>query len=311
MAVLSELRYPTTHVAKAFSGVLALLVFGIASVSAVSGFLLYQILRSTRTTSTFDLNVMMGHPTTFSFPVAGAGMRDGLFFPGLRGAPTVIVCHGYQAQRGDVLTLVTALQDHEFNVFLFDFTGHGTSPGITTLGYHETGELASAVKALSTRDDVDLGHFGLWGVDMGGYVALEVSTTDPRIRALAVDDAYDDPRDMIQVEASGSGLTALPLVSLFSDRGFRMLTYRYRRDPPVSAHLGQTAGVPKLFIQSDDRPRLANSTLELFNKAPEPKQIVRDRLSYLDMSDDDRKSYENRIVNFFLQNIPPTSRSDH
>jgi hypothetical protein len=29
------------------------------------------------------------------------------------------------------------------------------------------------------------------------------------------------------------------------------------------------------------------------------------------MSDDDRKSYENRIVNFFLQNIPPTSRSDH
>ena len=52
-------------------------------------------------------------------------------------------------------------------------------------------------------------------------------------------------------------------------------------------------------------PRLANDTLQLFNKAPEPKQIVRDRLSYLDMSDEDRKTYENQIVNFFLQSIPP------
>ena len=54
-----------------------------------------------------------------------AAVRDGWFFPGLRGAPTVIVCHGYRAQRADVLTLVTALQEQQFNVFLFDFTGHG------------------------------------------------------------------------------------------------------------------------------------------------------------------------------------------
>jgi pimeloyl-ACP methyl ester carboxylesterase len=311
MAVLSELLYPTTRLSKVFSAVLALLIFGIVLVSAVSGFLLYQILRPTRSTSTFDLNVMMGHPTTFSFPVAGAGKRDGWFYPGLRDAPTVVVCHGYQAQRADVLTLVTALQDHQFNVFLFDFTGHGTSPGVTSLGYHETGELAAAVQALSTRDDVDPRHFGLWGVDMGGYVTLEVATSDRRIAAIAVDDAYADPRDMIRIEARSSGLTALPLVGLFSDLGFRMLNYPYRHEPPVSTHLGQTTGIPKLFVQSDDRPPLASSTLELFIKAPEPKQTVRDRLSYSDMSDDDRRIYENRIVNFFLQNIPPTSRRDH
>jgi pimeloyl-ACP methyl ester carboxylesterase len=311
MAVLSELLYPTTRLSKVFSAVLALLIFGIVLVSAVSGFLLYQILRPTRSTSTFDLNVMMGHPTTFSFPVAGAGKRDGWFYPGLRDAPTVVVCHGYQAQRADVLTLVTALQDHQFNVFLFDFTGHGTSPGVTSLGYHETSELAAAVQALSARDDVDPRHFGLWGVDMGGYVTLEVATSDRRIAAIAVDDAYADPRDMIRIEARGSGLTALPLVGLFSDLGFRMLNYPYRHEPPVSTHLGQTTGIPKLFVQSDDRPPLASSTLELFSKAPEPKQTVRDRLSYSDMSDDDRRIYENRIVNFFLQNIPPTSRRDH
>ena len=144
--------------------------------------LVYQVLRPPRNATPFDLSVMMGHPTTFPFHLANGGSREGWFFPGLRGGPVIVVCHGYLSQRADVLTLVTALQDREFNVFLFDFTGHGTSKGMPTLGYGETAELQSAVEALATRDDVDKQHFGLWGVDMGGYAALEVAASDPANR---------------------------------------------------------------------------------------------------------------------------------
>lgn len=309
MAVVSELRSQTRRLAKVLSVFLALLLFGFVSISIVSGFLLRQILRPARNPATFDLSVMMGHPTTFSFPLADGTMREGWYFPGLRGAPAVVVCHGYLSQRADVLTLVTALQEHQFNVFLFDFRGHGTSPGITTLGYREAAELRSAVQALSSRDDVDPQHFGLWGVDMGGYAVLEVAATDPRIAAFAVDDAYDDPRDLVQMEVKKSGLTALPYVLRFSDFGFRMLNYSFRHEPPVSARLGRTKGIPKLFIQSDDRPALASETAQLFAKAPDPKETLRERVSYRDMSDDDRKSYESQIVNFFLQFIPPGSGS--
>jgi pimeloyl-ACP methyl ester carboxylesterase len=307
MAVLSELRYPTTRIAKVFSGFLALLLFAVVSVSTISGFLLYQTLRPARNAASFDLGVMMGHPNTFSFPIPGGPPREGWLFPGLRGAPTVVVCHGYLSQRADVLTLVTALQDHQFNVFLFDFAGHGTSMGFTTLGYRETAELQAAVQALAARDDVDPQHFGLWGVDMGGYAALKVAETDPRIAAFAVDNAYDDPQAMLQVEVKKSGLTSLPGVLRFTDFGFRMMNYAYRNEPPVSARLGKTAGISKLFVQTDDRPALADQTLQLFVKAPDPKQTLRERQGYRDMSDDDRKSYESQIVNFFLQNIPPTS----
>jgi hypothetical protein len=109
MAVLSELRYPTTRPAKIISGLLAILLFVVVSIGIVSGFLLYQILKPARTTNNFDLSVMMGHPTTFSFPAEDGVSREGWFFPGLRGAPTIIVCHGYLSQRADVLTLVSAL----------------------------------------------------------------------------------------------------------------------------------------------------------------------------------------------------------
>ncbi|HTX16462.1 MAG TPA: alpha/beta fold hydrolase [Candidatus Baltobacteraceae bacterium] len=309
MAIASELRYPTSRLAKIISGILALLLFALVSVSAISGFLLYQIVHPARNPANIDVDVMMGHPLVVSFPLADGQMRDGLFFPGLRGAPTIIVCHGYGAQRGDVLTLVTALQEHQFNVFLFDFVGHGTVAGVTTLGYKETGELRSALQSLASRDDIDSKHFGLWGTDMGAYAVLEVATSDPRVAAFAVEDPYADPRDMVRLQVKNSGLQAIPYVERFVDFGFRMYNYPFRKQPPVTTRLAATQGIPKLFILAADRPAMENLGLQLFVKSPDPKQMLRVKSTYRDMSDDDRKAYENQLISFFLLNIPPTSRN--
>src|ERR1700733_8035059 len=257
MAALPEHRNTRARIAKLLSGILAIVIVAGVSTSTVAGFLVYQVLKPARNPATFDLSVMMGRPTTFTFSPPAGAQREGWLFPGLRGAPAIVVCHGYQSQRADVLTLVTSLQDHQFNVFLFDFAGHGTSQGVTTLGYEETAELRAAISAIAARDDVDPRRFGLWGVDMGGYAALEVAETDPRIKALAVDDAYDDPRVMLQIQVKKSGLNSLPGVLRFTDFGFRMMNYSYRNAPPVSARLSSTRGIPKLFVQADDRTALS------------------------------------------------------
>jgi pimeloyl-ACP methyl ester carboxylesterase len=283
----------------------AVFLFGFAVVAAISGFLVYQALHPAKNPSApINLDVMMGHPASLTFSAPDGSSREGWFFPGLRGAPTIIVCHGYQSQRVHVLTLVTALQEHQFNVFTFDFRGNGTSPGVTTLGYREVGEVQEALKLLAARDDVDPQHFGLWGVDMGGYAALEVAASDPRVRAVVVDDAYGDPKVMLQIQAGQSGLTAVPLVMRLSTFFFRMYNYSFRDDPPISANLSKITA-PKLFIVSDDRPALATATISMFDSAPDPKRLLRDNQGYRDMSDDDRKAYESQLVSFFLQYLPP------
>ena len=85
-----------------------------------------------------------------------------------------------------------------------------------------------------------------------------------------------------------------------------MLNFAFRSEPPL--RLDHTQGIPKLFIESDDRPTLATLVVKLFNSAPEPKQLIRERVNYPDMSDEERKNYESQIVTFFLQSLPPTKR---
>src|ERR1700679_425895 len=184
--------------------------------------------------------------------------------------------------------------------------GHGKNLPGTTLGYREVGELRSAIQAIAARDDVDPTRFGLWGVDMGGYVVLEVATSDPRVKAFIVDDAYSDPRVFVQSEIKRSGLTVLPMVDKVSDFGFRMLNYPFRAQPPVTGQLPATKGVPKLFFVAQDQQVLATETMDMFNRAPDPKQVVRTNAAYSAMSDDSRKNYETQVVGFFLQSLPPS-----
>src|SRR5260370_11000938 len=156
MSILFELRYPTKWYTKLFTAIVALIFFAGLATLSIAGFLVYRIVKPQRTSSEINLSSFPGRPEEVQFDVpAPAGSRSGLFFPGFRGAPTIILCHGYESSKGELLTLVSALQDHQYNVFLFDFAAHGENAGISTLGYREVDEVRAAVDLLAARPDLD------------------------------------------------------------------------------------------------------------------------------------------------------------
>ena len=172
MSILFELRYPTRWYTKLLTIILALVFFTVLATAVISGVLVYWIVKPQRTSSEISMASFPGRPDEVDFTVSGLGNRKGWFFPGLRGAPTILLCHGYQSSRGELLTLVSALQDHQYNVFVFDFAAHGANAGITTFGYHEADEVRSAIDTIARRSDVDPTRFGLWGYNLGAYAAL-------------------------------------------------------------------------------------------------------------------------------------------
>src|SRR5207249_2925927 len=97
MSILYELRYPTKWYTKLLTALLALAFFVGLATLAIAGFLVYRIVKPQRATSEINMNTFPGRPDAVQFSVAGLGTREGWFFPGLRGAPTIILCHGYES----------------------------------------------------------------------------------------------------------------------------------------------------------------------------------------------------------------------
>jgi uncharacterized protein len=274
MSILYELRYPTKLYTKLFMAFLALVFFAVLATAAIAGFLVYRIVKPQRTSSEIDMESFPGKPDLVDFTVPEIGVRHGWFFPGLRGAPTIILCHGYGSSRGELLTLVSALQDHQYNVFVFDFAAHGGNQGITTFGYREADEVRAAVDTVAARNDVDPARIGLWGYNLGAYAALREAENDHRIKAIVLDSVYDEPQQMVKIGVERTGLGGFPLMARSAAFSFTWLNYKYREDPPLSKKLNVLAGVPKLFIEPSDDPELAEITRQMFVKAPEPRDQI-------------------------------------
>jgi len=305
MSILFELRYPTRWYTKVFTAVVALAFFVGLATLAIAGFLVYRIVKPQRTSSEINMSTFPGRPDAVQFTVAGLGNREGWFFPGLRGAPTIILCHGYESSRSELLTLVSALQDHQYNVFVFDFAAHGANPGMTTFGYKEAEELRAAINTLAARNDVDPTSFGLWGYNLGAYAAMREAETDKRVRVLVLDSVYDEPKQMVKVEVENTGLASFPFMVRSAELSFDWLNYQHKQDPPLSKRLSALAGVPKLFIEAADQPELADLTRDMFVKSPEPReQAVIPHGNFAGMGDEDKRAYENRVVTFFLTRLP-------
>ena len=305
MGFTSEFLYPTRWYSKILVALLALTIFIFLATSALSGFLLYRVISPTPSRSQLDFSDFPGHPEDVTYQVSGEGSRDGWFFPGLRGAPTILLCPGYQTGRGELLTMATALQDQQYNVFLFDFSAGSTSTKTSTLGYREVLELRAALDAVAQRTDVDPNRFGLWGTNVGAYAAMGEAEGDRRVAAIAVESVYDTPKQELDLLASHSGLAALPMILRGTEIGFEWMTRPYRDTPPLSTRFSRLAGEPKLFIEAQDEPGLAVETHQMFSLSAEPRdEASLPRGNYAGMMDEEKRTYENRILSFFLLNLP-------
>jgi pimeloyl-ACP methyl ester carboxylesterase len=314
MANFSELRSPMRWYIKLLTAVLALVFFAVLATLAIAGFLVYRIVKPQRTSTEINMQSFPGRPDAVQFSVAGVGSREGWFFPGFRGASTIVLCHGYGSSKGELLTLVSALQDHQYNVFVFDFTAHGANDGITSFGFHEADEVKAAIDAVATRNDVNPASFGLWGYNLGAYAALREAEGDKRVKALILDSVYDLPEQMVKVGVERQGLGGFPMMAKSAEFSFQWLNHQYRGEMPLSntKRMASLAAVQKLFIESADDPELGDITRQMYLKAPDPKdQASIAHGNFADMGDEDRRAYENRVVSFFLLRLPPTGGPAH
>lgn len=218
----------------------------------------------------------LGLPAELVYFQATDGLRlSGWKIPSDAARPWIILCHGLGTNRADVLDEAAALFRARFNVLLFDFRGHGGSHGRTTsFGWLEQRDLEGALAFLGAQPDVAPRPYGVFGLSMGGAVAVMVAARDERIGALAVNSIYADLERAIAARLKREHRLPRVPFAFFVDTAYwlRFGVWPGRISPRRA--IGCISPRPVLLIHGRDDPKIPSTESELvFAAAGDPKEL--------------------------------------
>jgi pimeloyl-ACP methyl ester carboxylesterase len=283
----------------ALAGVLFLVLIGIG------GFLTYRILTTRNDVENVTpASYLLTNFVAMDFTDASGAKHAGWMLYGLRGAPAIILCPGYNSNRAELLSLATVLQQNHFNVYLFNFEGVSSGQSYSNLGVREAAVVAAAIQMVTKQPGINQHRVGVFGTTTGAFGALAAAEADARVEALAVDNVYEKPVQMFDAELDqllgGPGA----LFRILAETEFRLFTLG-AKSPPVLQNLSKLADRHVLFLAGADVPRLSTATQDLYKSAPQSKRILlMDHAQTSLASGAERKEYENQVLSFFLQSLP-------
>ncbi|MFN7170056.1 MAG: alpha/beta hydrolase, partial [Candidatus Omnitrophota bacterium] len=194
----------------------------------------------------------------------------------------------------------------DFNLFLFDFRGHGESQGRTTsFGYLEQRDLEGAIDYIFARSDLENKNFGVFGLSLGGAVAIMVAAKDSRIKAVISDSSYKGLySSMVHHARFLYGFPKFPF------NVFLRLTYflRFGIDPKkISPQevIAQISPYPVFILNGEKDLQIPKENAEvLFEKAKPPKELwIIPGAGHGEGYGIYFEEYQRRIIEFFRKNL--------
>jgi dipeptidyl aminopeptidase/acylaminoacyl peptidase len=120
----------------------------------------------------------------------GARLHGWLVPP--RNGALVILLHGSQADRRQMLPQAALLSARGYGVLLFDWPGHGESSGSVHWDSSEREALKAAVDFVGEQPFLHAPRIGVLGFSMGGAIAAQVAGADDRLRAVVLEATFAD-----------------------------------------------------------------------------------------------------------------------
>ena len=227
------------------------------------------------------------------------GIRlSGWLIPNNKTKATIIVMHGYPADKANLLGIAKFLAK-DFNVFLFDFRSFGKSEGhYTTVGYLEKNDLLGAIEYL--EQDEKMTKIGLYGFSLGGAVAL--MTSHKNVKAIVTDSAYAKLSNMAKHMYSPFFILKYPLAYLEKLYGLIFLGINIGNVNPVEDI--KSIKVPILLIHAEKDSQIPVSEAYLLHEANKKAELwIVEGTDHGMTHSVNPKKYEEKIIEFFNDNL--------
>ncbi len=179
---------------------------------------------------------------------------------------TVVVIHGYGDAKVGSLAWAPTWRDLGFNCLLIDLRAHGESGGtITTGGVLERDDLDAILNRIQTDRPTQTKQIVLFGISLGGAVALACAARRADVAAVVCDSTFTD----YAVAAAAHGQligTPLPTLLPWTIRWAEKLAkVRFEDARPVEA-IAKCA-CPILLIHGDSDPFVPDEQVLLLGQA--------------------------------------------
>jgi pimeloyl-ACP methyl ester carboxylesterase len=205
---------------------------------------------------------------------------QGWWVPAPQGRGTVVLVHGLNRSRIEMVKKVPFLHQAGWNALLFDLRHHGASGGeASTFGDRERLDVQAAKAYARTRAS---GPIVFWGVSLGAAAATLAAAEDPSVAGLVCDSSYRSLRDTVKHHLTlfrrfRWWLRLVPSWPVASEVVWWM-GRRGRFDPDavnVVAAASRLSGRPALFVcNSGDRRMPPEIAFELKAAAGESARVL-------------------------------------
>jgi len=223
---------------------------------------------------------------------------SGWFIPNNKTKATIIVMHGYPADKANLLGIAEFLAK-DFNVFLFDFRSFGKSEGkYTTVGYLEKNDLLGAIKYLENEKNIT--KIGLYGFSLGGAVALMVNHKN--VKAIVTDSAYAKLSNMLKHMYGIFFIFKYPLAYLTKLYGILFL--RINIDDSIPVDNIKNIKVPILLIHAEKDSQIPVNEAYLLQNANKNAELwIVENADHGMTHSINPEKYEKRVLEFFEKNV--------
>ena len=141
-------------------------------------------------------------PASFGLPFEEVSFQaedgvplKGWWVPAAPARGTVVLMHGLNRSRIEMVKKVPFLHARGWNALLFDLRHHGQSGGsVSSFGYFEKGDAHAGAALARSRS---AGPVVLWGVSLGAATAALAAAEDPGVAGLICDSSYRSLRDTV------------------------------------------------------------------------------------------------------------------
>jgi pimeloyl-ACP methyl ester carboxylesterase len=130
-----------------------------------------------------------------TFPAPDGVPLKGWWVPAPNAHGTVVLVHGLNRSRIEMVRKLPFLNHLGWNALLFDLRHHGDSGGnVSTFGFYEKQDVHAATALAHARSQ---GPVVLWGVSLGAAAVTLAAAEDPGVAALVCDSSYRSLRDTV------------------------------------------------------------------------------------------------------------------